>query len=181
MSEPASIREQKMVMNVYGALLASLLLSFIPEISFALVAMLFFFGVLVIATIIRSDAHPDSLTVNHMTWIIRTIWLACLFSVATIPAGGVYLWTHLDFSEIESCSLKASNYINSQNQNLSPLELWSFLDPCAGPFLKHNWELIVAAGFITLLPITVFLTIRLAKGISRAAKGFQLANAESLI
>jgi uncharacterized membrane protein len=170
--------ELKPIAHVYGAFVAALLLSFIPDPLFAVVSVLFFAGVLVAAYIIRRKSETDSLTENHMTWVIRTIWIVCLFSFITTAAGGIYLWTQLDYSAMEPCSANMGEYILSQGENISNKQLLALAEPCKDEFFAANMRAFIIAATIAALPLVLYLVLRITKGLSRAIKGYRIANPE---
>jgi len=59
--------EQKPIVRLYAAFVASVLLSFVPHFFFAAVALLLFTGVMIAAYIMRGRAGEQSLTENHAT------------------------------------------------------------------------------------------------------------------
>ncbi len=172
--------EMKTILHVYGVLVAALLLSFVPDPAFAIVATIFFLGVWIAAYIIRKKAEEDSLTENHMIWIIRTLWITCLFSVVTITAGGLYLWSQLDYSAIQPCSEQAANYLMAQQSGtVNATELMALMGPCEDAFLRDNQPALILSAIIAALPLIIYLVMRLTKGLSRAVKGYRLASPKS--
>jgi uncharacterized membrane protein YfcA len=167
--------EVKTIANVYGAFVASLLLSFVPDPVFAIVATIFFLGVLISAYLVRRGAEPESLTENHMTWIIRTIWIAGLFAIVTIAAGGMYLWTQLDYTSIQSCASKIGDLV-MQGGTPSTYEMLALMEPCEEQFMHANRMALIISTIIAAGPLVLYLVLRLTKGIARAAKGYRLAN-----
>ncbi len=168
--------EVKSIIRIYGAFVASLLMSFVPDPVFAVIAAVFFTGVLAAAYLVRRKAEPESLTENHMTWIIRTIWIVCLFSLATIAAGGVYLWTQVDYSAIQPCAETAGDLVMARNGNIEARELVAIMEPCKRAFLDDNRIALIIATITAAFPLVLYLILRLTKGISRASKGYRLAN-----
>ncbi len=84
--------EQKNVTRIYGALVAGTFLSVLPSIMLALVGTGLLLGVLIAAYVIRARAKdPDSLSGNHMTYLIRTFWVSGLILGIGMAAAGIYL------------------------------------------------------------------------------------------
>ncbi len=171
--------ETKTIMRVYGAFVAALLLSLAPDPVFAFVALLIFTGVMIAAYMIRKRSEEDSLTENHMTWIIRTIWIVCLFALVTVTAGSFYLWSRIDFTAIQPCAEKAGDLIASQVGEPGTMELLAIIEPCEKAFVQDNRMPLIMATAIAALPLLLYLVLRLTKGIARAAKGYRLADIKS--
>lgn len=167
---------QKTIMRLYGAFVASLVLMFVPSVIMALVALLLFCAVLVAAYVIRSKAEEDSLTENHMTFLIRTIWIVCLFSVITVTIGGLYLWTQADVSAIEACAGPITDYIMANAENVIVTEVYRLTEPCVAPLIQANVFPLMMASAVTILPLVLYLILRLTRGIGRASKGYRIAH-----
>lgn len=165
-----STREQKTITHVYAALTVSLLLSFIPTAGAALCAMLLFTGAWVAAYVVRSRTAHDSLAANHMTFIVRTIWIASGLAFLTMSAALAYILSIYDPSPMLACA---------GNIPMDPAAIEAAVKPCIGPFITANMDYFVRGGIVGIAPPALYFTYRLSKGLSRALKLHRIGNARS--
>lgn len=171
--------EHKTIMNLYALFVASLMMSFIPSALFAVIAIAMFTGVMFGAYIIRKKAEENSLAGNHMTYIIRTIWIASFFALFTLAAGAAYLIPLLDYSAIDPCINKLTNMVSGSTAQISNEQLNDAMQGCYGNFIHTNLRNIIIAGGITAGPLIIYVGYRLAKGISRAHKNHRMSHIKS--
>ena len=161
-------KDLKQITNIYAALTVSLFLTFLPLASAALLACIMFLGVWISAYVIRSKSDHDSLTNNHMTYIIRTIWISGLFGLITMSFAGIYVYGSVDPSVLLNCTGGISS------TDMAAIE--AAVKPCMNQFiLAHKKELIygtlVGGG-----PMIIYLAYRLCKGLSRSIKGHRIGD-----
>mgnify|MGYP001410192685 CR=1 FL=1 len=163
--------QRKTVLNLYAALAVSIILTFMPNTIMAIVSLVFVIGVLVASYSIRKKAEPESLAENHATYIIRTIWIASFISVITLGIGAVILLNDIDYSAFGGCPIDLEFAASADY-----MQLWEVMQPCYDTFITDNWNILIISGAITILPILLYLVIRFVKGLSRAIKGYRIAN-----
>lgn len=169
-------QEDKIIMRTYAALAASLLLTFVPSATFAAIAMFLFCGVMIAAYILRGKAEKNSLIENHMTYIIRTIWIGSFFAGIFIGIGSVYLISVMDVSSMMSCG---QEMMDAGAAAMSNSELMEIMEPCMKVFLKDNWGAILMVTLFCGGPVIVYFVYRLAGGMNRALKGHRIGNVKS--
>lgn len=171
--------QNKAILNLYAALGVSLILSVLPSVSAALASVIFFSGVLIAAYLMRRGAERESLRENHATFIIRTLWIAALFSLFTTGAATIYMLGGVDYAPFEPCAnvliSKGAAWIESAGM----MEVYALIKPCVESFLGFNKALLVNAVIIAGAPLVIYVVYRLAKGVSRAMKGYRIANPKS--
>lgn len=164
---------QRTILQIYAVLAVSLLLSFVPLPSFALLALLTFTGVLIAAYVLRGRAEsPDSLVAQHMTYIIRTIWITGLFGVGTLILGSVYMFSQYDPAPLLEC-------VNVNTLPTDMIALQAMMQPCIDAFISANMHVFITATIISAGPLVVYLVYRMAKGINRANAGYRPTNLKS--
>lgn len=180
--------ETKNILNLYGAFGAGLLMTLLPSITFAIMASVFITGVLIAGYIMRGRVNRDSLTHNHATFIIRTIWLGTFYAMITVIIASIYMNLNLSFSELESCAVSfASSGISlpqtgsAEEMNAMIQNMMGYIQPCLDGFLNANHTLFINSAIIAAAPIVVYFIIRFARGISRAMKGHRLGNPNSWV
>lgn len=161
-------KEQKQVNHLYAAFAASIILLFIPLISTQLIGSLLILIALIWAYIIRSKAEHESLAHNHAAYIIRTIWIWGLFLTIGIIIAVPWLYSIADHSAIQ-------NFMNSAATGTIPES--DAMNDVLGRFMRDNLSAFIMVCGITIGPSILYIIFRLAKGLSRALKGYRIANA----
>ncbi len=163
-------REKRTITNLYAAFSVSLILSFMPMIEAAGLAALMFAGVLVAAYILRARADETSLTCNHATFIIRTIWIASLFAFVTTLIAAGYVIQNFNPAAIHRC-------VDDVAMNMMDLTgLEQAIRPCLDRFIQDNMRVFINGTLIAAAPVVAYILFRLAKGLPRAMKGHRIGN-----
>lgn len=173
-SAPSPEQQQKTVIRVYGFVFLMLFFGFIPSIVCAVIALTLFTAVTPLAGHIRNKAAPESFTADHMTYIIRSVWIFVLFALILIFGASVYIWMNYDTSPLQPCVDKMMSAVQA-GQEPSP----DMLFPCIEPFLVANRMLFLKAGLAAGGPTVLYLVLRLLKGLARARKNERIANPKS--
>ncbi len=169
-------KEHKKITHIYAALTVSLLMSFLPMMAAAAMALIMFTGVWIAAYALRKKADHDSLTTNHMTFIIRTMWIASFFATITMTAACIYVLSVYDPSSIGAC---AQTLMNSGAADMTAMEL--AVKPCMDEFMSTNMTYFINGAVMGAGPVVIYLGYRLSKGLARALKGHRIGNVKSWI
>ncbi|MCB9989838.1 MAG: hypothetical protein H6867_00480 [Rhodospirillales bacterium] len=164
--------EQKTVTNIYAMLTVSLLMSFVPMVSAAVLATIMFLGVMLYAYHVRSKAEPTSLATNHMSFIIRSIWIASFFALFTMSAACVYILSVYDPSAVQACADRMMSMS-------SEAAMMDAMKPCMDEFMSANMAYFINGIVIGAGPIVIYFVYRLAKGLSRALKGHRIGDVKN--
>ena len=170
---------QKAILNLYAALGVSLILSVLPYPAAAVLSMVFFIGVLVAAYIIRKKVEEHSLVENHSTFIIRTLWIGAFFSLVTTAIATAYMLNGVDYSQFQPCANNLAGKGLEWLENAGMMQVYAVTEPCMDSFLYGNKTLLMNAMIIAGGPIIIYMTYRMAKGVSRAMKGYRLSDAKT--
>lgn len=165
--------EQKKVIRVYAAFVACLFLGLVPSILFATLTALLFTGVMSAAYRIRKNSAEGSLAENHMTYIIRTIWLISFLAIITLGVAAAYFLSVYDPTPVQSCF----DGIMSGTAHASSAT--ALFMPCADDFNEANGTALKIGGIISAAPVVVYFLYRLMKGVPRALQGYRVANVKS--
>lgn len=151
-------KEQKMITQLYGAFVAAFVMSFIPVQIVSVFGNLLFLAVLIWAYILKAKAEKESLIENHTLYIIRTIWISSVFlGIGIVAASFMADNTAIhDFME----QMKAG-YLPQENDIQNVLNR----------YYASNLHVFV----MTLGPSVLYLIYRIGKGLTRATKGYRLA------
>jgi uncharacterized membrane protein len=172
------MKEEKTVLRVYAALSASIVMTFIPSIAFAIFSLLLFCGVLIAAYILKSKSEDESLLYNHMSYVIKTIWVGSLFATVAVVVGSFYMYNSMDHSPMMPC---IDSIISSGAAPMSNEYLYQLFQPCIDNFMDKNLGLIITIGILCAGPVIVYFVYRLAQGLSRAMKGRRMSNTKNWI
>ncbi|MEM7650932.1 MAG: hypothetical protein AAF204_02475 [Pseudomonadota bacterium] len=167
---------QKTILNLYAAFGVSLILSVLPYMAAGGLSLIFFTGVLIAAYMVRKKAQEHDFADNHTTFIIRTIWIGALFSLVTTAIASAYMLGGIDYSQFQPCAdalaAKGIEWVESAGF----ADVYELTKPCMNNFIQSNHTLLMNAMIIAGGPILLYMTYRLAKGVTRATKGYRLAD-----
>ncbi len=167
--------EQKKTLTIYGLFIAALLGSFLPSLIFASAAFILFFVVLIAAYIMRGGADEDSLTQNHMTYLIRTIWIGSLIMTVTTLVGSVYLYASVDNAPLMPC---LERFVDSstlmQAQSMSGLK--QLFGSCFDSYIKVNLMVFIIGGIICAGAPVAYFSYRLFTGTKATLNNAKITN-----
>lgn len=162
--------ERSRVLTLYLVFFGSILLLFVPSIYGALIGLFVCLMTLVGIHSVRSNAEEDSLTQNHMTFLIRTFWRTNLFLLYSAIVSSVYLVLFAEYKNIGNCMVTlpdlfvdAVNYMNFNNFNKA-------INYCGVKFEKDNSLHVIITLSIALGPSAFYLIWRYLRGWSFASK-----------
>ncbi len=167
-------KEKKALLQIYGALGASLILSVVPTIAAAALSLILLTGVMIAAYVMRKKHEIGSLSANHMTFIIRTIWISSLFAIVTMTIGCAYLLAFIDNTPLSPCISHLMN-LGTQAASMDMMALMRVFDPCLDDYTTINMKAFIVSGFIAAAPILIYFLVRYVRGLSRAMKGYRVA------
>ncbi|MAZ76684.1 MAG: hypothetical protein CMH31_05215 [Micavibrio sp.] len=175
-------KEQKNIIYLYGAIWASIIMAFIPSISFTLVATILFIFLLIAAYILRSKSEALSFSNNHATYIIRSIWFGIFILPAlTLTTAIIYLLPNYDPNAMTVCASPLYEHILANPESTDMQELYGFIAPCMPEFMRTNGQTLAISGLIAILPILIYLLYRFGKGTVLAMKGKEINKPKSWI
>ena len=175
--------DRKKVLNVYAILGAGLILGFIPTMLAAGLCLLFMLVALIAAYMIRIGSLDDSLAQNHMTYIIRTIWIGSFISIITLSMGIYYMLQVVDNAPLQLCieNIMSSPGANAGSINSMMLNqdyVMNLFNPCMNEFLTTNARALMISMGIIVLPIVLYFAVRYFRGLMRALRGYRLSKPE---
>lgn len=166
---PGKDPEQKNILRLYAASCVMIVFSFIPTITAALTTLLLFTFVLIAAYVMRRKSEEHSLTENHTTYIIRTIWISGLIAVLSLTAGSFYMLGHIDQNPLNGC---ANTILGMSDPNA----MLAVMQPCIDEFVALNKQVLMISGAIVAAPVLLYLILRYARGLPRAIRGYRIAH-----
>jgi uncharacterized membrane protein len=176
--DPLIDASQKKIVRIYGAFGAGLIFSMVPLWSAAFVSAVLIAGVLIMAYVLRTDAEHGSLTENHMTFIIRTIWIGSLLALVTTAAASVYFFKALDNTPLQPCAEAILSMASGMSDpTLMEKHINDFMAmPCWANYWQTNLMIFIIGGVIAAGPILIYFVVRYVRGLTRAMRGYRVAS-----
>ncbi len=172
---------QSTILNLYAVFGVSMILSVMPYAAAAVLSLIFFLGLLIAAYVVRSDAAKDSLKDNHATFIIRTLWIAAFISIPTTLAAAAYMQFNIDYTAFDPCIESLARQSASWLETAPHMEIYAFVQPCVETFLEMNKREFIMTALIAGGPVLAYMAFRFIKGLSRAIRGYRLANPRTVL
>lgn len=169
---------EKTILRVYGAFAATLIFMLVPHVGMCVLAILMMLGTTIAAYTVRRKSEPGSLAADHMTFIIRSIWIGSGLAALTTAAASAYMLATADMVPLQSCSDQvAQTIINTGTQDVAAMQ--AMMQPCIDGFISANMGVLTNSVIIAAGAPMLYFAYRLAKGLSRARKGHRLGNVKS--
>jgi uncharacterized membrane protein len=162
--------KQKKTNNLYIILIISTVLSFVPFAVAQLASISLIIAVLIMAYLYRAKDSEDGLLFNHMTYLIRTIWIGSTFLSAGIIAAGIYVFLQGDHSLVQNAANQISAGTMFSENDLIAL---------GNDYIMANKNVLILGTGVFVGPAILYFIYRIANGYSRAAKGYRIANPKS--
>lgn len=162
--------KQKKTNNLYLVLILSTVLSFVPFAIAQLASISLILAVLIMAYIYRAKDSDDGLLFNHMTYLIRTIWIGSTFLGIGVIAAGLYMYVQGDHTLIQDAANQAANGVMFSEEALIQL---------SSDYMNANKSVLILGTGVFVGPAILYFIYRIANGYSRAAKGYRIANPKS--
>lgn len=170
MTPPTPDPEQKTVMRVYAAIVASVILQAMPMIVAQGIGTLILFGAWVASYIVRWRGTPEGLIHNHMVWLSRTLWISSLLISIGIVLAGVWVFGEGDHSAIDRLAKDIMNGSAPSQTSLAN---------AGKEYFQTNFRLILGASLLTVGPGFAYFFYRILRGFVRAGRGYRMANPKS--
>ncbi len=162
---------QKNTINtLYGFLIASTVLGFVPNGWAFCASVTLWLVTLVAAYVYRNKDSEDGLLYNHMTYLIGTIWIGTSFILIGTLLAGFWVFNNGDNSALDAA-------MGDINQGVVPDE--AALTAITAQYIGDNKSLLLTASLVAIGPAILYFVYRVANGLGRAAKGYRLANPKS--
>lgn len=154
------------IRTLYTSLIATLLLTIVPHMAFAILAIIAFIGTLVIGYKWRGEGE-DPLVDNHARYITSTIWSGSTIMLITLIIGSAFMLSAgVDYTSFDPC-------IESMSANAGALatagaaEIQAMTAPCMDNFLEDNMRLFATTMLIIAAPVMLFFFYRILTGIKK--------------
>ncbi|MFK7839808.1 MAG: hypothetical protein AB8B83_05700 [Bdellovibrionales bacterium] len=171
--------EQKILYNIYALFGVAIALSVVPMLSAAIICLLFFTVLLIAAYFIRKREDEHSLVHNHMVFIIRSLWIGALMSLITTVCASFYMLQEIDYVAFNPCAETLAGKSLEEVEAMAYMEFYGYAKPCIDAFIQSNYNTLMISVAIAAGPPLLYIAFRFVKGVSRAVKGYRLADVKS--
>lgn len=165
--------EQRQILQIYAAFGASMVLSLLPFMNAALLSLALGVAVLIYAYVLRKKHDQASLVENHMTYIIRTIWIGSFIALIVMIFGAIYLYVYLDNRPLNGC---VDQILAAGEAILDINVLLEAISPCSEMYIQTNIKTIMISAGMIIFPTIAYFTIRYMRGLMRAIKGHRVSD-----
>lgn len=155
-------KEQKTILQIYYALIASVILSILPSIVAQTFGFILFIVIFMATYYFRHKSDEKSLTHNHTQFIIKSIWVSSLVLLAGMGAAYLFGDHSIIYNAVDY--VKAGNFFTESQLNNIIMN-----------YMKEN----IFVFLFTLMPCLIYLIYRLCKGTVHAQKGQLIPNLKS--
>lgn len=159
-------KEQKTIVQFYAAFAASILCNFVPLAVVQLFGLSLLLAVLIAAYIYKARAALDSLTYNHMTYLIGTIWAGSTLLLIGMAVATYWVYAQGDHTLI---------YTLMENLNAGVPPSPAQIEGIMSQYIQTNKQLLITATIATVSPGMIYMIYRTFCGLTRASKGYRLA------
>lgn len=163
-------KQQNKINILYGILIVSTVLSFVPEVTLQIFSFILLALVLIFASYYKKTDKVDGLLYNHMTYMIGTIWIGSAMLLLGMIAGGIWVHGSADNSAFDAMMAQV------EGGNIPTAE---DLKATAASYMEINKRLLITSTIVTVGPGVLYIIYRVATGMSRAYQGYRIANPKS--
>ncbi len=164
MEEHISKKEIRVIYISYLVLFLSMLAAFVPVSIASIFAAMICVCALAGVYSIRSNAEEDSITENHMTFLIRTFWWANLYLLISTMLAGIYLAAFADYSSLTPCVSYINNHLAAILNNGDMGRIEKIMKPCGEAFYNGNQQHVIITLLLALAPVLTYLMYRCSLG-----------------
>jgi len=162
--------QNKIINTLYGFLILSTILGFVPNGMAFAASFALWVVTLIAAYIYRRKDTEDGLLYNHMTYLIGTIWIGTSFILIGTLIAGAWVYFYGNNGPLDAAVVQI-------NGGTVPDD--AMLQGVMREYLLVNKSLLITASIVAVGPAILYFVYRVANGLSRAAKGYRLANPKS--
>lgn len=166
---------QGKVIRVYALFGLGLVLSLVPNLFAAGASAILIMAVLMMAYIFRTDTEQGSLLENHMTFIIRTIWIGSFVALIGMALGSAYLFKALNHNPMMPCMQDFLN-LGPAAAAYGPDYLMNIFTKCWPEYWQVNLMALLIGGSMAAGPVLIYFVARYIRGITRATRGYRIAH-----
>lgn len=164
-------REKTHILLMYVIFFLSVPLIFLPSAYASLIGFLVCVFILIGIYSVRSKAEEDSLTENHMTYLIKTFWRANLFFFYALIVSAIYLCLFANYDKVAPCIFILPDRLVDAAMQMDFRSMNKLLDSCLQTFAASNQKHLVVTAIIAFLPLGSYLLFRYLQGWLCAVKG----------
>ncbi len=169
-------KAQGLVLQIYAAFGSALILSLLPHMSAAFMSLALSVAVLITAYIVRAKNDKGGFSENHMSFIIRTIWIGSFLASLIMIAVSAYLYNSINNAPLDSC-VERFMVMGAAIDNMEVLK--ALFRPCQAEYIQANLKVFLVSGAMVAVPTLGYFSFRFFRGLLRALKGYRVSDVRS--
>lgn len=155
-------KDQKDTIGMYMMFSAGIIFQFIPMISAQLFGLICIFVALIGAYLYKAKSQIGSLTYNHMTYLIGTIWVSSFLLLIGVIIAVIWVYQLGDHSVILNVVTGARNGVMFTTDELQIV---------MQNYIAMNMKLLLTATGSTLGPGLIYIIYRVTNGTRLCVRG----------
>ena len=160
---------QSKASGLYVAFGICVMMSCVPNMQVQDFALIFSSIFVTVIYRLRKKWAPDSLEYHHAVFIIRTFWMWSMLFLIGLIGAGIMIYQLGDIHMLTDWATTATDRIAAGETNLD-----ASLNTVIDDYFAKNFDLIVRMLIIWLIPAQLYVGFGIAKGLSRAQKGYRI-------
>lgn len=152
----------KKVVILYGLFAVSATLNFVPVVWVSNLSLLIVVGTLIASFAFRRTYGHGSDVYQHMVYIWRTFWIQLtIFTLLSIPAG------YIVFTQADNSPFDRFRDVLLDGGEMVEVAIGTAISD----YIRLNFNVIMIAGCISVVPACLYLIYRSVNGIKKARAG----------
>ena len=157
-------KEKKKIILLYLIFSLSVFAIFMPSPHTSVFAIMITSCILSGLYSIRNNAEEDSLTENHMGYLIYTFWRTMLYIFFFSFIGSIYFVIMLNYEPIKPCYAYLEKHMGAMIQHGNFGSIAKVLNLCKEGFLAKNRTHIYVACLVSFGPSFAYYTFHVIRG-----------------
>ncbi len=155
-------KDQKDTLGMYMMFSAGIIMQFVPMLTAQTLGLIMILVALIGAYLYKAKSAMDSLTYNHMSYLIGTIWISSLFLLIGIIIATIWVYQLGDHSVVLDVMTGVNNgRLFTQDELQTELE----------NYMIQNMTLLITAAGTTLGPGLIYIIYRVTNGMRLTVRG----------
>lgn len=155
-------KDQKDTAGMYLMFSAGIIMNFVPVLTSQFLGLCMILVALIGAYLYKAKSRLDSLTYNHMTYLIGTIWVSSFLLLIGMIIAVIWVYQLGDHTVIMEVVTGANNGV---------LFTQDELETVMQNYIQRNMTLLLTATGTTLGPGLIYIIYRVTNGLRLAVRG----------
>ncbi len=172
MTDNKNNKEASLICNIYAAMVVVLSIMFVPIKEIMAVSFILLILLPISLYVIRGRYEAGSLVENHMSYLIKTFWVGGLFLTIGFIIACIWFWNIGDHSQLFTF---LDNHMYGQYGTDITAVIMAY-EQMMIEYMNDNISNLIFISVISLIPGVAYIIYRVAKGLTKAIKGYRIGN-----